>query len=268
MAQSQLHLLDRLFSLEGKAALVTGGSSGIGRAIAVGLAGAGARVGVHGTKPEGIEETRRLISESGGSSEHLRADLGDVGNCRSLVDEARGKLGRVDILINCAGMNRRKPAETFTEDDFDAITGVNQKAAFFLCEAVFPIMKSQGGGKIVNIGSMTSYIGVGNVGIYGMTKAALAQLTKPLAVEWAEHNIQVNCLAPGFIKTPLTEKGLFGDPKITDWILKRVPQRRPGAPEDMVGLAIYLCAPASDYMTGQVIAVDGGFLAGGSWTAS
>jgi NAD(P)-dependent dehydrogenase (short-subunit alcohol dehydrogenase family) len=268
MERSHSHLLDRLFSLEGKTALVTGGSSGIGRAIAVGLAGAGAIVGVHGTKPEGIDETRRLIADSGGSSEYLEADIAEVANCRSLVDEARGKLGRIDILINCAGMNRRKPAETFTEDDFESIVGVNQRAAFFICEAVFPIMKGQGGGKIVNIGSMTSYIGVGNVGIYGMTKAALAQLTKTLAVEWAEHNIQVNCLAPGFIKTPLTEKGLFGDSKVTDWIIKRVPQRRPGTPDEMVGLAIYLCSPASDYMTGQVIAIDGGFLAGGSWTAA
>jgi NAD(P)-dependent dehydrogenase (short-subunit alcohol dehydrogenase family) len=128
-------------------------------------------------------------------------------------------------------------------------------------------MREQGGGKIVNIGSMTSYVGIGNVAVYGMTKSALAQLTKTLAVEWAKDNIQVNCLAPGFIKTPLTAERVFGNPQIASWILQRIPARRPGTPEDMVGLALLLSSPASDYLTGHLIAVDGGFLAGGSWSA-
>ena len=267
MSTNESGILNRLFSLEGKTAMVTGGSSGIGRAIAVGLAGAGARVGVHGTKLEGIEETRRLIAGVGGASESLQADLTSFDASAQLMEDTRRKLGRIDVLINCAGMNRRKPAGDFTQDDFDTIVAVNLRAAFSLCQLVYPIMRDQGGGKIVNIGSMTSYVGIGNVAVYGMTKAALAQLTKTLAVEWAADNIQVNCLAPGFIKTPLTEKGLFGDPKITSWILQRVPARRPGTPEDMVGLTLLLSSPASDYLTGQLIAVDGGFLAGGSWTA-
>jgi NAD(P)-dependent dehydrogenase (short-subunit alcohol dehydrogenase family) len=267
MTTSEAGVLNRLFSLKGKSALVTGGSSGIGRAIAVGLAEAGAYVGVHGTKPEGIEETRRLIGEAGGMSEALRTDLGRVENCRNLMESAQVQLGRIDILVNCAGMNRRKPAEEFTEDDFEMIVGVNLRAAFALCQLAHPIMRAQGGGKIVNIGSMTSYVGIGNVAVYGMTKSALAQLSKTLAVEWAADNIQVNCLAPGFIKTPLTEKSVFGDPQKANWILQRIPARRPGTPEDMVGLALLLSSPASDYITGQVIAADGGFLAGGSWSA-
>ena len=143
---------------------------------------------------------------------------------------------------------------------------VNLRSAFILCQEAHPVMKSQGGGKIVNVGSLTSLIGVGNVAVYGMTKAALAQLTKTLAVEWAKDNIQVNCLAPGFIKTPLTAKGQWADPHISQWILQRVPARRPGTPEDLIGTALLLCSPASDFVTGQVIAVDGGFLAGASWT--
>jgi NAD(P)-dependent dehydrogenase (short-subunit alcohol dehydrogenase family) len=258
-------LITRLFSLDGRAALVTGASSGIGRAIAVAYAEAGAVVALNGTREEGLAETARLIAEVGGRSVSLPAELSEVERCRRLVADAHAALGRLDILVNCAGMNRRKPIVEVTEEDWDTIQAVNLKSAFFLSQAAHPLMAAQGGGKIVNIGSMTSSLGIGTVAVYGTTKAALAQLTKSMAVEWARDNIQVNCLAPGWIVTPLTEKGLFGDPIKKRWIIQRIPAGRPGTPDDLTGTAVFLAAPASDYLTGQLISVEGGFLAGGTW---
>lgn len=254
-----------LFSLAGKRALVTGASGGIGGAIARAYAAAGAEVAVHGRRPDGVEHVCREIETAGGKSVGLLGDVSDVACCRRLISDTCEKLGRLDILVNCAGMNRRKPIREMTEDDFDTIVAANLKSVYFLSQAAHGIMKDAGGGKIVNIGSLTSSIGLGGVSIYGATKAALWQLTRTMAVEWAQDNIQVNCLAPGFIVTPLTEQGIFGDPHRKQWILDRVPARRPGTPEDLVGVALLMAAPASDYMTGQLISVDGGFLAGGSW---
>lgn len=258
-------ILHRLFSLEGKTALVTGASGGIGSDVAVALAEAGAFVGLSGTNVEHLQETANRVEAAGGKCALLPADLGTVENCRKLIADAQVQLGRLDILINNAGMNRRKPIVEFTEDDYETIMNVNLRSVFFLTQAAHAIMKAQGGGKIVNVGSMTSLIGIGNVAVYGMTKAAIGQLTKTMAVEWAKDNIQVNCLAPGFIKTPLTAQGQWADPHISKWILDRVPARRPGTPDDLVGTVLFLSSRSSDFVTGQIIAVDGGFLAGGSW---
>ena len=260
-----MSILERLFSLNGKAALVTGASGGIGGDVAVGLAEAGAYVGLSGTNREHLEETRQRVERAGGRCVLLPADLGQVAECSKLIADAHEALGRLDILVNNAGMNRRKPIVEFTEDDYETIMNVNLRSIFFLSQAAHPIMKAQGGGKIVNVGSMTSLVGIGNVAVYGMTKAAVGQLTKTMAIEWAKDNIQVNCLAPGFIKTPLTAQGQWADPHISKWILDRVPERRPGTPADLVGTVLLLSSAASDYLTGQIIAVDGGFLAGGSW---
>ncbi len=257
--------IGRLFSLEGKVALVTGASGGIGSALAVGLAGAGAKVVLHGTNRPHLEETARAVNAVGGEHAILTADLRDVDASARLIDDSAAAFGKLDILWNNAGMNRRKRVEEFTLDDYETITDVNLRSILFLSQAAHRVMKAQGGGKIINIGSMTSYIGLANVGIYGMTKSAVAQFTKTTAIEWARDNIQVNCLAPGFIKTPLTAQGQWADPHISQWILDRVPARRPGTPEDMIGTAIWLSSAASDFVTGQIIAVDGGFLAGGSW---
>jgi 2-deoxy-D-gluconate 3-dehydrogenase len=264
----QQDILCQLFSLEGKGALVTGASGGIGGAIAEALASAGAMVALSGTDAARLEETRRRIEEDGGRAVVVPADLRSVAACRRLAQESHEALGgRLDILFNNAGTNRRKALVDFTEDDFAFLMDVNLRSAFVLSQAVYPLMRAQGGGKVINIGSMTSFLGIGTVGVYGMTKAALAQLTKTMAVEWAPDNIQVNCLAPGFIHTPLTAAGLFGDPKRRAWIEARTPMRRPGTPDDLLGAALLLAGPASDYITGHVLAVDGGFLAGGSWDA-
>jgi NAD(P)-dependent dehydrogenase (short-subunit alcohol dehydrogenase family) len=259
-----METLKSLFSLTGKVALITGATGGIGEALARCLMGAGAHVALHGTN---TEKLAALKTDLGASVSIHTADLsGGRAACEALIQSVAETCGGLDILINNAGINRRMPVEEFSDDDYSAILAVNQEAVFKLCQAAYPYFKARGGGKIVNIGSMTSFVGIGNVGIYGMTKAAIAQLSKTLAVEWARDNIQVNCLAPGFIKTPLTAQGQWAIPERRAWLLSRIPAHRPGTPEDLVGTALLLSSPASDYLTGQVIAIDGGFLAGASWS--
>ena len=255
-------ILENLFGLNGKVALVTGASGGIGSAIAKAYAEAGATVILNGTRREKLEA---LAAEINGKTVIMPADLSTPEACQSLITQIESELGRLDILVNNAGINRRKPATDFTEDDYRTILSVNLDGVFFLSQAAHALLKKSGGGKIIQIGSMTSYIGLGNVAVYGMTKSAIAQLAKTLAVEWAKDNIQVNCLCPGFIVTPLTEAGMFSDTKKVNWLLSRIPAHRPGTPDDLIGTALLLASPASAYITGQLIAIDGGFLAGGSW---
>lgn len=257
--------LQRLFSLTGKCALITGASGGIGSALAVALAQAGAVVGVHGRAAEKVAETCRAIQDRGGEAHGFTIELSDVSANRQLVADAVATLGRLDILVNCAGMNRRKPLVEVTEDDYETIMAVNLRGVFFLCQAVHPVMQSQGGGKIININSLNSVYGLGTIAVYGASKAGLAQITRVMAVEWAKDNIQVNGLIPGFIRTPLTEQALWGTPHRAEWLQDRIPMRRAGEPADLIGAALLLASPASNYMTGTTILVDGGFLAGGSW---
>jgi gluconate 5-dehydrogenase len=257
-------LLQRLFSLEGKSALVTGSSSGIGQELAIALAEAGAVVGVNGRNQERVEKTCSMIEEIGGKAVALITDLQDVEDCRKLITKANIALGRLDILINCAATNRRKPIADVTQDDFDTIVAVNLRSIYFLSQAVYPIMRSQGGGKIINIGSINNYYGLDTVSVYGLTKGGLTQLTKVMAVEWADDNIQVNCITPGFFLTPLS-KPLWDDEKKAKWLHSRIPARRAGSPKDLVGVTLLLSSDASSYITGTSIIVDGGFLAGGSW---
>ncbi len=257
--------LERQFSLTGKAALVTGASGGIGRAFAAALAGAGARVCVHGRSRERLRETESLIAEAGGETVSFTAELSDVESCRELVDLTHETLGGLDILVNTAGMNRRKPIEQVTQDDFDTVIAANLRSALFVSQAAYPIMKAAGGGKVVHVGSVTSNYGLGGVATYGMSKSALAHLTRSMAVEWAADGIQVNCLAPGFILTPLTEEPIWGDASRSSWLLARIPAKRPGRPEELVGALLFLVAPGSSYLTGQTLFVDGGFTAGGWW---
>jgi len=258
-------IIENLFSLQGSAALVTGASGGIGSAVAIALADAGANVALHGTHVKNLEEVRRRIDATGGRATILTADLSDLDACKKLISSTHQALGRLDILFNNAGMNRRKPIAEITAEDFEKIVAVNLRSVLFLSQTAQPIMKAQGGGKIINIGSLTSHIALGTSSVYGATKAAVAQLTKTMAVEWAVDNIQVNCIAPGFIITPLTEKSVWGDAYKKNWMLQRIPARRGGKPEDLAGAAIFLSSAASDYVTGHTLNVDGGTLAGGSW---
>lgn len=259
------HALADRFGLGGRVALVTGASGGIGGALGEALAAAGASVVLAGRNEAELACVRERIEGRGGRAEIAVADLADVPACRDLVARALDLYGRLDVLVNCAGTNRRTPMLDVTPDEYDRVMAVNLRAAFFLCQAAARAMVSTGGGKIINIGSLTSTIGLSEVSVYGATKAALAQLTKTMAVEWARHNIQVNCLAPGFILTPLTRDALWGDDAKRRWMLDRIPARRPGLPEDLIGLALLLASPASDYITGQTITADGGLLAGSPW---
>jgi gluconate 5-dehydrogenase len=258
-------ILQRYFGLEGKTALITGASGGIGTVLAVALAEAGATVGVHGRSLEKVTATCRQIEAQGGQAHGFTADLAELEANRRLIGAAMAKLGKLDILVNCAGMNRRKPLVEVTPDDYETIMAVNLRSIFFLCQAAQPHMKQAGGGKIININSLNSVYGLGTVAVYGASKAGLAQITRVMAVEWAGDNIQVNGLIPGFIRTPLTEGPLWGTPHRAKWLRERIPLRRPGEPEDLIGAALLLAGPASNYITGTTIMVDGGFLAGGSW---
>ncbi len=218
-------MLHDLFSLEGKVALVTGASSGIGRELAVTLAQAGARVALGGRSIERLAATRETITGPGGEAESFPSDLGELDAAQALARDVHAHFGRIDILINCAGMNRRQPATEVLPATYDEIMAVNLRAPFFLSQAVIPLMADGGGGKIINIGSLATTYGLGKLAVYGLMKSAIGQLTRTLAVEWATHNVQVNCICPGWIQTPLNQ-ALWDDAHTRSWILERVPAGR------------------------------------------
>lgn len=253
-----------LFSLRDKVALVTGASGGIGRALAEWLAQAGATVALTGRSANKLAALHHSIREQGGAAISVPADVSDLAAIPALVEAVVQQCGRLDILVNCAGTNQRMPIVEMTSAVYDEIMATNLRGTYFLSQAVLPHLIEQGGGKIINIGSLTSTIGLSDVSVYGMTKSAVSQMTKTMAIEWAQHNVQVNCLSPGFFATELTEP-LWDSPTRSKWILDRLPNKRPGRPADLVGLTIYLASSASDYTTGQTIYVDGGFLAGSQW---
>ena len=254
-----------LFSLQDKVALVTGGSGGIGLALAHAMAKAGARIALNGTTQTKLDKAGRELNALGATVALLKADVSKTSECVRLVQDTLSVYGRIDILVNCAGINRRKPILEVTEGDYNAIMDVHVRGAYFLSQAVAPIMIRQGGGKIIHIGSLNIKIGLSEVSVYGVAKAGLDQLTRVQAVEWAQHNIQVNCLAPGFIETDLTRVGLWQDEKRSKWILDRTPMKRPGQVDELAGVMLLLASQASSFLTGQTIYVDGGVLAGSAW---
>ncbi|MDQ3250038.1 MAG: glucose 1-dehydrogenase [Chloroflexota bacterium] len=258
-------IFQRLFSLHGKTALITGASGGIGTVLATALAEAGATIGVHGRTLEKVAEACEQVTAMGGQAFAFSADLSETAANRQLIDKATGVLGRLDILINCAAMNRRKPIADVTADDYDTIMALNLRSVYFLCQAAHIHMRAGGGGKIINISSANERYGLGTVSVYGASKAGLAQVSRVMAVEWAQYNIQVNCIVPGFMMTPLTAQPLWGDKQRNQWLRDRIPLRRPGEPQELVGATLLLASDASSYMTGSTIVVDGGFFAGGSW---
>lgn len=252
------------FRLDGRVAVVTGGSRGLGKAFAEGLAGAGADVVITGREMKTLQPVAEEIASATGRRIHpIQMDVANLDDIRRSVDEVKAELGRLDILVNNAGINVREPALDFKEDDWDKVIDVNLKGTFFMCQACGRVMTEQGGGKIVTILSLTSRIGLPMVIPYTASKGGMMQLTKLLAVEWAEYNIQVNGIAPGFFKTELT-KAVQQDQR-NDWILNRTPAGRWGEPEELVGAMVFLCSPASDFITGQVLFVDGGFTTGSDW---
>jgi len=253
-----------LFSLEGRVALVTGAGRGIGQGIAKGLAGQGAKVVCAARTKAQIDETVAAIVGAGGQAMAYEMDMKDLDSVRGGVDAAIKAYGQLDILVNNAGMNIREPVMDVTEAHYDEIMAVNLKGLFFLTQAAARHMISHKHGKVINIGSLTTGRALSSVPVYTASKGAVGQLTKSQALELGKHNIQVNAICPGFVQTPLTAK-LWSNPTMRQWGEGRVPMGRLATPEDMVGTAIFLASKASDYVTGQCIYVDGGFMAGDSW---
>jgi NAD(P)-dependent dehydrogenase (short-subunit alcohol dehydrogenase family) len=249
-----------MFSLEGKVAVVTGAGGGLGKGYAKGLAEAGAFVACCGRHADTLEETVREIRKEGGRAEAVVLDVTDSGPVNGIFGEIASRHGSLDILINNSGTEEINDFEKVTEEQYDRIMGVNLKGTFFTAQAAARIMIPQKCGKILNIGSLGSAIGLSGSSVYCGTKTGVLGLTRAMAVELAPHNIQVNALGPGYFRTPMTEP-FFQDPEHRKWIEDRIPAGRVGTVEDLLGAVIFLCSAASDYMTGQIIYVDGGWLA-------
>ncbi len=246
------------FDLSGKVALVTGANTGIGQGLALALAGAGADLVVVGHIAP--DETMAEIQKLGRKVHFVEANLMSIEPIDRVVSEALAALGRIDILVNNAGIIRREDATEFSEKDWDDVMDINVKTLFFMCQRVGRHMIERGYGKIINIASMLSFQGGIRVPSYTASKSGVAGITKLLANEWASKGISVNAIAPGYVATDNTAQ-LRADAERSKSILDRIPAGRWATPEDMGGAAIFLAASASDYVTGHVLAVDGGWLA-------
>ncbi len=246
------------FSLEGKGALVTGANTGIGQAIAVALAEAGADVALAGRSEPA--ETIALVEATGRTCVNIRADLSSIAPVDRVIEEAQAGLGKVDILVNNAGIIRREDLLEFSEEDWDAVLDTNLKTLFFLSQAAARGMAARGHGKIVNIASLLTFQGGIRVPSYAAAKSGVGGVTKAMANELAPSGVQVNAIAPGYIATDNTA-ALREDADRSRSILERIPAGRWGDPRDIAGAAVFLASPASDYVTGHVLAVDGGWLA-------
>ncbi|MCB1422581.1 MAG: 2-dehydro-3-deoxy-D-gluconate 5-dehydrogenase KduD [Nitratireductor sp.] len=244
------------FSLAGKTAIVTGANTGIGQAIAVGLAAMGARVAAVGRSP--VDETIGLIGTE--KALPVRADLSTTADHQRIIDETMAWAGSVDILVNNAGIIRRQDAIEFSEADWDAVIDTNLKSAFFLSQAAARVMLKNQSGKIINIASLLSFQGGIRIASYTASKSGLAGLTRLLACEWAARGINVNAIAPGYVVTNNTQ-ALREDPDRARAILDRIPAGRWADPGDIAGAVAFLASPAADYVHGVVLPVDGGWLA-------
>ncbi len=251
-------ILDK-FRLDGKAAIVTGSARGLGQAMAIGLAEAGACLALVDTLD--MSESKIEVEKLGRKCITITADLSKKESVNDIVKQTVKQLGSIDILLNNAGIIRRAPLTEFSEKDWDDVMNINVRALFFISQAVSRVMIEQGrGGKIINIASLLSFQGGILVPSYTASKSAVMGLTRLLANELATHNINVNAIAPGYMATANT-KALREDPQRNKAILERIPAGRWGRPEDLQGIAVFLASPASDYMNGYTVAVDGGWLA-------
>ncbi len=245
-----------LFDLHGKVAIVTGGNGGIGLGIARGLMQAGASVAIAGRNEE---KTSTAQAELGSNSLGLRCDVTDAADVQRMVKQTVERFGGLDIMVANAGMNIRKLPEGYALEEWQQIVETNLTSVFTCSQAAFPELQRRGGGKIVTIGSMASIFGFDYAAIYAATKGGVVQLTRSLASAWAKDNIQVNCILPGWIDTDLTRRARQNLAGLHDRVVDRTPARRWGMPADLAGAAVFLCSPASDFVTGTSLPVDGGF---------
>ena len=250
--------MNSLFDLTGKVAIVTGGSTGLGAGMSLGLAEAGADVVLVDRVPS--SDTEHEIKAMGRQAMVIVADLLKRESPEEIIKKVIDRFGRVDILVNNAGIIRRTPAAEFSETDWDEVMTINSRTVFFMCQLAGREMLKQKRGKIINVASLLSFQGGILVPSYAASKAAVAQITKSLANEWAHQGINVNAIAPGYMATNNT-KALREDPVRSKAILDRIPAGRWGKPDDLKGVAVFLASPASDYVNGHVLVVDGGWLA-------
>jgi NAD(P)-dependent dehydrogenase (short-subunit alcohol dehydrogenase family) len=257
--------MDSLFSVTDQVVLVSGGTRGIGRAIAAGFAARGAKVVITGREAASTNAAANELSEEVGTPVvGLNCDVAIAVNVRDLIPRVLEQFGRIDTLVNVAGVNRRKPALEVSEEDYDFILDTNLKGAFLLAQQVGRHMVERKHGSQINIASLNTDRPLKNVLPYAMSKAGIAQMTRGLALEWGGSGVRVNGIAPGFILTDLTKK-LWSEPTMQAWNEANCPQQRLGRPEDLVGAAVFLASPAAGFITGQTLYVDGGFTAGWSW---
>lgn len=249
------------FDLSGRAAVVVGGTSGIGRAIALGLADAGANVAATGRRQALVDEVAGEIEQRGRRALRVSADVADVASLRALADAAIAAFGAIDILVVAAGVTKRVPTLSMDEADWQRILDTNLTGTLRACQVFGAHMVERGRGRIINIASLASFVGLHEVAAYTASKAAVAGLTRALAVEWAPHGVNVNAIAPGVFKTDLN-RVLLESPRGQEFLL-RTPMKRFGQIEELVGAAVFLASDASSFVTGHLLAVDGGFLASG-----
>src|SRR5208283_4278118 len=243
--------MNELFSVEGRVVLVSGGSRGIGLSIAQAFHKAGAKVIVASRQEQTLQAT---------GLDYRVCDVSDAGQIKRCVDDIVEKFGRLDVLFNVAGVNFRHVAETYPEEKLDAILAINVRGNFLMARDCGNAMIRQGSGKIINIASLHTHLSINGMVPYAASKGSIGSMTRALAVEWAQYNIQVNAIAPGFILTDLNAK-LWENPTMLNWAKERTPAGRLGKRDDLIGAAIFLASAASDFITGQVLYVDGGLTA-------
>jgi 2-deoxy-D-gluconate 3-dehydrogenase len=255
--------MKKMFDMAGKVAIVTGGNGGIGLGMARGLASHGATIVVAGRNAGKTATAVRELQGLGATASGIRVDVRDEASVNAMVADAVGRYGRLDVLVNNAGINVRKPPHELTLAEWHEVLETNLTSAFLASHAAYPHMKRAGGGKIVNIGSMMSIFGAAFAPAYAASKGGIVQFSKVCANAWAKDNIQVNAVLPGWIDTELTERARDQIEGLNERVLERTPAGRWGAADDFAGIAVFLCSAASDFVTGAAITVDGGYAING-----
>ncbi|MGO9324051.1 MAG: SDR family NAD(P)-dependent oxidoreductase [Terracidiphilus sp.] len=255
-------MTDSLFSLEGKVAVVTGGTSGIGRALSLGLADAGADVIATARRTEQVDDTAKEIEARGRRTLRMASDVGDRSTLETLLAAVLERFSKVDILVNCAGMIKRTPTLDLPEAEWTNILNTNLTGTLRACQVFGRHMLERGYGRIVNIASLNSFVALSEVAAYAASKAGVASLTRSLAVEWSKKGVTVNAVAPGVFRTDLNAQLLDSTPRGQE-LLMRTPMGRFGKTEELIGATVYLASDSASFVTGQILVVDGGFLASG-----